>query len=75
MLLADELAEAQKSGLLRALAGRLKGMGNADFITAAAGFTVPLDSHVSLSVAYERPITSRKDIEKQRVTTSVRFEF
>jgi hypothetical protein len=46
-----------------------------DLITAAIGVHVPLGDHVTLSVAYERPITEPKGIFQQRVTTALVLEF
>jgi hypothetical protein len=51
------------------------GMDNEDFITIAVGTHVPITKHITFSVAYERPISNRKDIFKQRVTSSLRLEF
>jgi hypothetical protein len=52
-----------------------KGVEGQDLVTAAIGTHVPLGRHMAFSVAYERPITERKDLFEQRVTTAVRFEF
>jgi hypothetical protein len=46
-----------------------------DLITAAAGVHVPLGQYVTLSVAYERPITEPKGIFQQRVTSALVIEF
>jgi hypothetical protein len=46
-----------------------------DLITAAIGVHVPFGDHVTLSVAYERPITEPKGIFQQRVTTALVLEF
>ena len=43
--------------------------------TAAAGFHVPLNRHVTWSVGYEWPVSSRNDIVKQRIMTTMRFEY
>jgi hypothetical protein len=51
------------------------GMDNANYITAAIGTHIPITDHVTFSVAYERPITNRKDITEQRVTTAFNIEF
>jgi hypothetical protein len=48
---------------------------NLDLITAALGFHVPLGEHVTLSVAYERPITEPKGIFQQRITSALVLEF
>ena len=52
-----------------------KGVEGQDIVTAAIGTHIPLGRHITWSVAYERPITERKDLFEQRVTTSMRFEF
>jgi hypothetical protein len=46
-----------------------------DLITAAAGVHVPLGEYVTLSVAYERPITEPKGIFQQRITSALVIEF
>jgi hypothetical protein len=46
-----------------------------DLITAAAGVHVPLGDYVTLSVAYERPITEPKGIFQQRITSALVIEF
>jgi hypothetical protein len=46
-----------------------------DLITAAIGVHVPLGEYVTLSVAYERPITEPKGIFQQRITSALAFEF
>ena len=52
-----------------------KGVEGQDLVTAAIGTHIPLGRHMTFSVAYERPITERKDLFEQRVTTAMRFEF
>jgi hypothetical protein len=52
-----------------------KGVDNNDLITFAVGSHFPITKHVTFSVAYERPVTTRKGIFKQRITTGMRFEF
>jgi hypothetical protein len=52
-----------------------KGVDNNDLITFAVGSHFPINEHVTFSIAYERPITTRKGIFKQRITTGMRFEF
>lgn len=44
-------------------------------VTLAAGARVPLGRHVSLSAAYEIPVSQNEDVIEQRVTTNVIFEF
>lgn len=51
------------------------GVGGNHVVVGAVGAHVGLADHVTLSVAYERPLTDRKDIHKQRVTTALRLEF
>jgi hypothetical protein len=46
-----------------------------DLITAAAGVHVPVGDYVTLSVAYERPITEPKGIFQQRITSALVIEF
>lgn len=46
-----------------------------DLVTAAVGLHVALVDRVTVSLAYERPITGHKGIFKQRVTTNVALEF
>jgi hypothetical protein len=46
-----------------------------DLITAAAGVHVPLGEYVTLSIAYERPITEPKGIFQQRITSALVIEF
>jgi len=52
-----------------------KGVKGNSVITLAAGARVPIGRHVSLSAAYEIPVTSQKDVIEQRVTTNLMFEF
>ena len=52
-----------------------KGVDNNNYITWAIGAHIPIVKHVTWSFAYERPLTSRKDITKQRVTTAINIEF
>ncbi len=46
-----------------------------DLITAALGFHFVLSDRVTLSVAYDRPISHHKGIHKQRVTSALVYEF
>lgn len=46
-----------------------------DLITAALGVHVVLTDRVTLSLAYERPISHHKGLHKQRVTTALAYEF
>lgn len=52
-----------------------EGVDNQDLVTLAAGVHVPLAEHVTLSAAYEYPLSERKGIFRQRVTTSLAIEF
>jgi hypothetical protein len=52
-----------------------RGVEGNDLVTAAVGLHVPLGPHLAASVAYERPITERKDLFGQRLTTAIRIEF
>ena len=52
-----------------------RGVDNHDYVTWAIGAHVPITDHVTWSFAYERPLSSRKDITKQRVTTALVLEF
>ena len=46
-----------------------------DLVTAAIGVHVRLMEHVTVSAAYERPITDHKGIFRQRLTTNLSLEF
>ena len=50
------------------------GVDGNDIITLAAGAAFPIHRNVTVSFAYERPITGRRDIFKQRATLSVLLE-
>ena len=52
-----------------------EGVDNQDLVTLAAGVHLPLAEHVTLSAAYEYPISERKGIFRQRVTTALAIEF
>jgi hypothetical protein len=52
-----------------------RGVRGLDLWTIAAGVHVPINRHVTLSAAYERPFSHHKGIFQDRVTTSVRIEF
>lgn len=41
----------------------------------SVGFRVPINEHIILGAAYERPATGRKDVEEQRATINATFEF
>ena len=46
-----------------------------NYLTWAAGAHFPITKHVTFSAAYERALTDRQDLTKQRVTTSFRIEY
>ncbi len=46
-----------------------------DVITGAVGFRLQWSDDLSLGLAYERPITQRKDLLKQRVSIMAVYEF
>jgi hypothetical protein len=52
-----------------------RGVSGQDLYTWALGAHIPLTRGLVLSAAYERPLGGDKGIFKQRVTTSLRFEF
>jgi len=52
-----------------------KGIDGADMVTMAWGASVRLTDHVWLAAAYERPISDRRDLMRQRMTSSIAFEF
>lgn len=51
------------------------GVRGLDYLTFAIGAHVRLADHVTVSAAYERPITSHKSITRQRITTNLALEF
>jgi hypothetical protein len=51
------------------------GVAKLDYVTFAFGLHVRLMEKLSVSAAYERPITHHKSITRQRITTSVALEF
>jgi hypothetical protein len=54
-------------------------LGNIDpdglYATWALGVHFPINEHVTLSAAFEQPITSREDITDYRITSMLRLEF
>lgn len=52
-----------------------KGVSGNTIATLAAGARIPIGRHVSLSAAYEIPVTHQQDVIDQRVTTNLMFEF
>lgn len=46
-----------------------------DLITGSIGFHYALFDRITLSVAYERPISHRKGLHKQRITSALVYEF
>ncbi len=51
------------------------GIASKDIVTLTVGLRLPLTKHVSLSGAYEIPVTENKDVLAQRVTSNLMFEF
>lgn len=51
------------------------GVDGLDTVTFAVGAHFRLADHVTISAAYERPITDHKSITRQRITTNVALEF
>ena len=52
-----------------------EGVAGNDVITAAVGFRIPIGRKLSLGVSYERPVTARKDLLKQRVSIMATYSF
>jgi hypothetical protein len=52
-----------------------RGIDGNDFVALGVGAHVPISKHVTFSIGYERPVTSRKDVFKQRVTSNFAIEF
>jgi len=52
-----------------------EGVRGNDVITGAVGLRYRATSDLSIGVAYERPVTSRKDLLKQRVSIMATYEF
>jgi hypothetical protein len=46
-----------------------------DYVTFAVGLHMRIAANVTVSAAYERPITDHESITRQRITTSVALEF
>lgn len=51
------------------------GVDNNDVLTWAVGFRTQLRPDLSLGVSYERPLTTRREILKQRLSLNLLFEF
>jgi hypothetical protein len=51
------------------------GVGGLDYVTFAFGVHVRFLEHVTVSAAYELPITEHESITRQRITTAVAWEF
>jgi hypothetical protein len=51
------------------------GVGGMDYVTIALGAHARLAEHVTVSAAWERPVTDHKHITRNRITTSVSLEF
>ncbi len=52
-----------------------RGMAGKQVMTFAAGLHIPINEHVTLSAAYELPMTSTEFVFNQRVTTQISLEF
>jgi hypothetical protein len=51
------------------------GVDGLDYVTAAFGMHVRFLEHITVSAAYEVPVTDHKSITRQRITTAVAWEF
>ncbi|MCP4908094.1 MAG: hypothetical protein GY910_24245 [bacterium] len=51
------------------------GIAGTDLITMAWGVRIPLDSHSSIGLSYEKAISRHKGIFDQRVTTMIRYVY
>lgn len=51
------------------------GIASKDIVTLTVGLRLPITKNVSLSGAYEIPVTSNKDVLSQRVTSNLMYEF
>lgn len=51
------------------------GVSGLDYVTFAVGVHLRVMDHVTVSAAYERPITDHKSITRQRITTNLALEF
>jgi hypothetical protein len=52
-----------------------RGITGADLVWMTVGARVPLGNGFSVGAAYERPVSNRKDVFKQRVTAMATYEF
>lgn len=52
-----------------------RGVASSTVITGAIGVRIPLPGNVSLSAAWEAPLTTTRYIFRQRVTTNLSYEF
>jgi hypothetical protein len=51
------------------------GVGGLDYVTIAIGAHFRVADHLTISAAWERPITDHKSITRNRITTNVALEF
>ncbi len=52
-----------------------EGMGGKTYVSMALGVYVPITKNWSFSGAWEKPVSNRRDITKQRGTISISYEF
>jgi hypothetical protein len=52
-----------------------QGVSGNSIVTMAFGLHIPIGKHVTISSAYEFPVTDQEDIFNQRVTTAINLEF
>jgi hypothetical protein len=52
-----------------------RGVAGNNVVTWSVGLRVPINEHLILGAAYERPATERKDVLSQRVTVNATLEF
>ena len=51
------------------------GVGGNDVLTMSFGFRFPIRKHVTAGLAYEIPVTSRRDIFRRRATMNLLVEY
>ena len=52
-----------------------RGVAGDNVVTWSVGFRVPINEHLILGAAYERPPTQNKDVLEQRATINATIEF